>query len=311
MPDTLRRGERDRPFHRETRAAERRARADDQRRVVSCQLAQPLGHALLELLVDDALERVGEQRRVDQVQVVRAGRGATARIVAGPRSPARLRCAAMEDEPPRIKFCGLTNLDDAQLAVEAGAWALGMILWPGSPRHCEPIEAVRIATALKRGGPELVGVFVNPTLDEVSAAADTIGITMIQLHGDEGPVFCAEVARRTGCQVIKAIPVGGKADMQAIEAFHTDYHLLDAHRAGKRGGTGETFDWELVRSRRSRIPLVLSGGLHAGNVAEAIAATQPYAVDVASGTESAPGVKDPAKLIAFAEAVRASAEVAA
>ncbi len=213
--------------------------------------------------------------------------------------------------PTHIKFCGLTNLHDAQLAVDAGAWALGMILWPGSPRHCEPTEATRIAAAFKRGGPELVGVFVNPTLDELALAADTIGLTMLQLHGDEGPVFCAEAARRTGCRIIKAVPVRGKADMQAIEAFHTDLHLLDAYHPSKRGGTGETFEWELVAHRRSKIPLVLSGGLTADNVADAIALTRPFAVDVASGTELSPGVKDPAKLIAFAAAVAATAEVAA
>jgi phosphoribosylanthranilate isomerase len=213
--------------------------------------------------------------------------------------------------PPHIKFCGLTNVHDAQLAVDAGAWALGMILWPGSPRHCSLTEATRIATAFKRGGPELVGVFVNPTLDEVARAADAIGLSMLQLHGDEGPVFCAEVARRTGCRVIKAASIRGNADLQAIEAFHTDFHLLDAYHPDKRGGTGETFDWALLARRRSKIPLVLSGGLRAENVGAAIAATRPYAVDVASGTESAPGIKDPAKLTAFAAAVAATAEVAA
>ena len=98
---------------------------------------------------------------------------------------------------------------------------------------------------------------------------------MVQLHGDEGPAFCAEVARRTGRQGDQGRAVSGKADIRALEAFHTDYHLLDAHRAGMRGGTGDTFDWELVRSRRSRIPLVLSGGLRPENVAEAIAAVRP------------------------------------
>ncbi len=217
----------------------------------------------------------------------------------------------VDHDTPRIKFCGLTNLEDAQLAAEAGAWALGMILWDGSPRRCDPTEAQRIVTGLRRGGPEFVGVFVNPTLDEVARAADAIGLTMIQLHGDEGPAFCAEVARRTGCQVIKAMPVGGKADMQAIEAFHTDFHLLDASRPGKRGGTGETFDWTLVTTRRSKLPLILGGGLNPDNVAEAIAATHPFAVDVASGTESTPGHKAPQKLIAFAHAVHATNEVPA
>ena len=102
---------------------------------------------------------------------------------------------------------------------------------------------------------------------------------------------------------MKAAAVRGLADIRALETFHTDYHLLDAHRSGMRGGTGETFDWELVRTRRSKIPLVLSGGLRPENVAEAIAAVHPFAVDTASGTEASPGVKDPEKVAAFVEAV--------
>jgi phosphoribosylanthranilate isomerase len=203
---------------------------------------------------------------------------------------------------PRIKFCGITSLDDARLAVEAGAWALGTILWPGSERRCDPAEAARISGALRRQA-EIAGVFVNQPLDEVCGLADGIGLSLVQLHGDEGPSFCAEVARRTGAKVIKAARVAAGSDVQAMEAFHTDYHLLDTHRAGQFGGTGETFDWELVRLRRSSVPLILSGGLTPDNVAAAIVATQPFAVDVASGTEAAPGVKDPAKLQAFAEAV--------
>ena len=140
-----------------------------------------------------------------------------------------------------------------QLAVDAGAWALGLILWPGSPRALRAGRGGAIAAALRRRA-ELCGVFVNAPLDEVAATADGVGLTMVQLHGDEGPAFCAEVARRTGAKVIKAAPVGARADIQALEAFHTDFHLLDAHRRGLRGGTGETFDWELVRARRSRRP---------------------------------------------------------
>jgi phosphoribosylanthranilate isomerase len=206
---------------------------------------------------------------------------------------------------PRIKLCGITSLDDANLAVEAGAWAIGCILWPDSPRACDPAEAGRIAAALRRRA-HVCGVFVNAHLDEVSELVDALGLTMVQLHGDEGPAFCAEVARRTGAKVMKAAAVRTQADVQALEAFHTDFHMLDAHRPGMRGGTGETFDWELVRARRSTIPLVLSGGLRAENVADAIAATRPFAVDTASGTEASPGVKDPAKVTAFVEAVRES-----
>jgi phosphoribosylanthranilate isomerase len=209
---------------------------------------------------------------------------------------------------PRIKFCGLTTLNDARLAVEAGAWALGTILWPGSERRCDPNEAARIAGELRRQV-EIAGVFVNQPLDEVIGLAEGIGLSLVQLHGDEGPSYCAEVARRTGARVIKAARVRSGEDVQAMEAFHTDFHLLDTHRSGRWGGTGETFDWELVRLRRTSVPLILSGGLTAENVAAAIAATAPFAVDVASGTEASPGVKDPAKLRAFAAAVHA-AEVA-
>ena len=209
---------------------------------------------------------------------------------------------------PRIKFCGITSLPDARLALEAGAWALGTILWPGSERRCDPNEAARIAAELRRQA-EIAGVFVNQPLDEVIGLTEGIGLTLVQLHGDEGPSFCAEVARRTGAKVIKAARVRGGADVQAMEAFHTDFHLLDTHRSGRWGGTGETFDWELVRLRRSSVPLILSGGLTAENVGAAIAATRPFAVDVASGTEASPGVKDPEKLRAFAAAVHA--EVAA
>lgn len=204
--------------------------------------------------------------------------------------------------PPRIKFCGITSLGDAQLAADAGAWALGMIFWPGSERRCRVPEAERIVAALRRRV-ELAGVFVNAHLDEVVAMADRLGLTMVQLHGDEGPAYCGEVARRTGAKVVKAHRVRARADLQALEPFHTDFHLLDAHVPGRWGGTGETFDWDLVAARRSAVPLILSGGLTPDNVAEAIAATRPYAVDVASGTEAAAGVKDPAKLEAFAAAV--------
>jgi phosphoribosylanthranilate isomerase len=214
--------------------------------------------------------------------------------------------AGVANGAPRIKLCGITTLDDARLAVDAGAWAVGCILWPQSPRACDPAEAARIAAAVRRRA-HVCGVFVNQPLDEVAGLVDGLGLTMVQLHGDEGPAFCAEVARRTGAKVIKAAQVRTGADVQALEAFHTDFHMLDAHLPGLRGGTGETFDWELVRARRSKVPLVLSGGLKPENVAEAIAATRPFAVDTASGTEAGPGVKDPAKVAAFVEAVQGTA----
>ncbi len=212
---------------------------------------------------------------------------------------------------PRIKICGITGLDDAERAVEAGAWAVGLILWAGSPRRCELDEAQLIARRLHRAA-EVCGVFVNETLDTVARTVDTVGLTMVQLHGDEGPSFCEEVRRRTGAKVIKAGRVGSLADLRDVERFHhVDYHLLDTRRDGMAGGTGETWDWTLVGQRHSKVPLILSGGLTPANVADAIRMTRPYAVDTASGTEASPGVKDPEKLTAFVTAVRAEAEAEA
>jgi phosphoribosylanthranilate isomerase len=209
----------------------------------------------------------------------------------------------------KIKFCGITSLDDAERAISLEAWAIGLIFWPPSPRYCDPGAAAGIAAAAKRRV-EVAGVFVNATLDHVAEMADGVGLTMIQLHGDEGPAFCAEVARRTGCKVIKAARVRGRADVQALAPFRTDYHLLDSYTAGVPGGTGETFSWEIARAHRSRVPVILSGGLNPDNVAEAIGVVRPYAVDVASGVELRPGRKDPEKLAAFADAVRATIPVA-
>ena len=215
----------------------------------------------------------------------------------------------MSGMPTRIKHCGITNLDDAHRAAEAGAWALGMIFWDGSPRRCELDEAQVIGTALRRTL-NLVGVFVNARLEEIDQVVQTAGLSHVQLHGDEGPAFCGEVARRTGAKVIKAVRVQSRATLQAAGAFHTDFLLLDAHVEGVPGGTGRTIDWQLVRQAKLGPEVILSGGLNADNVAGAIAATEPFAVDVASGTESAPGIKDPAKLVAFHDAVRVAGAVA-
>jgi phosphoribosylanthranilate isomerase len=213
--------------------------------------------------------------------------------------------------PPRVKICGLTSLDDAELSVELGAWALGMIFFEGSPRRCAPAEAELICASLRRKV-ELCGVYVNAPLDRVVEDYEGFGLSMLQFHGDEGPAYCAEAARRTGARVIKATQVAGPGDVRDMERFHVDFHLLDARakaqaRQGLRGGTGETFDWALLNGRRSKVPLILSGGLRADNVAAAIAQTTPYAVDTASGTESAPGHKDPTKLRAFFASVERSA----
>jgi phosphoribosylanthranilate isomerase len=208
---------------------------------------------------------------------------------------------------PKIKYCGITQLQDAERAIHAGAWAVGLIFWPGSPRRCELGDAVEIAAACKRRA-EVAGVFVNATLDRIARTAEEVALTLLQLHGDEGPAFCAEAARRTGCKVIKAARVRSRADMQALAPFHTDFHLLDGYSRGVPGGTGETFAWEIARGHRGPVPVVLSGGLNPDNVAKAISVVRPFAVDVASGVERSPGRKDADKLKAFGAAVAATAQ---
>lgn len=210
----------------------------------------------------------------------------------------------------RVKVCGITRLEDAELAAELGAWGIGFILWPGSARAADPAVAAGIAWAVRRRL-ALVGVFVNASLDEVAHAVQAIGLTHVQLHGDEGPSYCAEAGRRTGARVIKAVPVRSGADLQALERFRTDFHLLDADAGERRGGSGRAWDWALAARRRSQVPVFLSGGLTPENVGAGIAAVAPWAVDVASGVEAAPGVKDPAKLEAFLVAAAAAEPAAA
>ncbi len=203
----------------------------------------------------------------------------------------------------RAKICGITRLEDAELAIEHGAWALGFILWPGSKRAIDPAGAAAIAARVRRRA-QLFGVYVNPSLEEVAATADAIGLTHVQLHGDEGPAFCAEAGRRTGAKVVKAVRVHSGADLQAAETFRAvDFHLLD----GSAPGSGQGWDWALASRRRSAVPKILSGGLTPENVAEGIAAVGPYAVDVASGVEAPgrPGIKDPERVRAFLEAASA------
>ena len=209
-----------------------------------------------------------------------------------------------------MKICGITRAEDAELAVDLGAWALGFILWPGSPRAADPAIAAGIVSQLHRRA-AMVGVFVDPTLDDVALAARELGLSHLQLHGQVGPSFCKEAARRTGCQVIRGFRIGSNADVADAQRFReVDFHLYDSRVKDLHGGTGQAWDWSLLAGRRAKAPLILSGGLTPDNVADAIAAVDPYAVDVASGTEAEPGIKDPAKLQAFMTAAGVGAEVA-
>ena len=209
----------------------------------------------------------------------------------------------------RVKFCGVTNLADAQEAVRLGAWAIGLNHHSESPRHVGTEAAGEIAAEVRRRV-EVVGVFVDPTLDELAGAAENEFLSMVQLHGNEGPAFCREAARRTGCKVIKALRVRSTADVRRAEAYRTDFHLFDSHQPDRAGGTGESFDWELLTGRRSQVLLILAGGLTPDNVVEAARAARPFAVDVASGVEVSPGVKDHALMAAFFERAQSAAPAA-
>jgi phosphoribosylanthranilate isomerase len=202
---------------------------------------------------------------------------------------------------PKVKICGVTSVEDAELAVELGAWAVGMIFHRPSPRACGPAEAVRIAAAIKRRA-LATGVFLNHPLDEIVRLDDRVGFDLIQLHGDEGPAFGTEVARRTGAKVVKAVRIRDAGDIRVLDAYRSaDFHMVDS------ADPGVPVDVGLLRNRRADAPLILAGSLTPENVAEAIAAVDPYAVDVARGVESEPGRKDPERLEAFMAAVAEAA----
>jgi phosphoribosylanthranilate isomerase len=201
-----------------------------------------------------------------------------------------------------VKICGITSPEDAQRAAEAGADAVGFVFWPKSPRRVDAAAARRIGEALP---PSVVrvGVFVDAPREELVRTADEAGLDLLQLHGSEPPEDLAGLPRRAW----KAVRVAsGFAPQSALQyEGRAAGILLDTHREAAPGGTGETFDWSLVREVRRRAGfVVLAGGLRPDNVKEALQAVGPDGVDVSSGVERAPGRKDPAKIRAFVDAVR-------
>jgi phosphoribosylanthranilate isomerase len=203
-----------------------------------------------------------------------------------------------------IKVCGITNPADALLSVEAGADALGFNFYRRSPRYIEPEKARAIIERLPVSVLS-VGVFVNEgEPSEVARLADVAGVWAIQLHGDETPDYCRSLKDR---YVIKALRAGADFSPDDVTEYETQAILLDAFSATTYGGTGRTVDWSLARrTRELTARLFLAGGLSPENIAEAIAAVSPYAVDACSGLESAPGRKDAARVRAFISAVRAA-----
>jgi phosphoribosylanthranilate isomerase len=203
-----------------------------------------------------------------------------------------------------VKICGVTRVEDARAAALAGADFVGINFWPSSKRFVHVDAAAALARAGRVRGAMIVGIFVDASIATIAEAAGTARLDVIQLHGDESPATCAEVRSVTGLRVWKALPVASAADIDGLERWPVHAILLDAATPG-RGGSGRTIDWGIAaRATESVRPIVLAGGLDPGNVAAAVTAVKPWAVDVASGVESAPGIKDPAKIAAFIRAVR-------
>lgn len=209
---------------------------------------------------------------------------------------------------PVIKICGITLADDAAQASAAGADFIGLNFWPRSKRYLDPARAPLVAAAARgAGAAKLVGVFVDPELDEVLAVTSQVDLDVIQLHGDESPDDVDQIAAATKRAVWKAIAVRGPADLEHLDVWHTAAFLLDAPSPA-RGGTGTKIDWQVARdglTRNASRKFVLAGGLDPSNVQTAVATVQPWGVDVASGVEAGPGIKDPAKVTAFIAAARA------
>ena len=196
-----------------------------------------------------------------------------------------------------VKICGITRLEDAMAAVDAGANALGFIFWPSSPRCVDPNQARAIVSAL----PPFVtpvGVFVDQPAEEVIRVATKVGVRVVQLHGSETPAYASDL----GLPFVKAVASDKSA--QEIDAWPENVVLLlDVHDPVRRGGTGKTIDWTAAAAIARRRRVILAGGLTAANVREAIGQVRPFGIDVSSGVEAAPGIKDHERLKALFEAI--------
>lgn len=200
-----------------------------------------------------------------------------------------------------VKICGITRAEDAVAAVGCGASAIGFIFWPGSPRFVDPYRARQIARLLPPFV-TTVGVFVNQAAAYVNDVAALVPLAAVQLHGDETPAFAGDIHR----PVLKAV---GAAPSMEVDWPSSVTLLVDAVDPVKRGGTGARADWTLAAALARRRRVVLAGGLTPANVADAVAAVRPFGIDVSSGVEAAPGIKDAAKLAALFDALQDGADV--
>lgn len=202
----------------------------------------------------------------------------------------------------RVKICGITRIEDALTAVNLGANAIGLVFWSQSARYVAPAKAREIIAALPPFI-SVVGVYVNPDAEWVKETSSIAGLNLLQFHGDESPDFC----QKFSLPYIKAVRVREGIDLLQYATRYTAARglLLDTYVKGEPGGTGNVFDWRLI-PRNLPLPLILSGGLNAANVTEAIRQVHPWAVDVSSGVEAAKGIKDADKIVAFMQGVRNS-----
>ena len=204
----------------------------------------------------------------------------------------------------KVKICGMTNLKDVKVAVDGGVDAVGFIFYKKSPRSVT-MQAVREIVLELPPFVDSVGVFVNETAEQINKIADHCKLDRVQLHGDESPAFCKKIRRR----VIKAIRVKDIQSLKKLSDYPVSSFLLDTFSEDQYGGTGKVFDWNLAYPAKKYGPIILAGGLTPINVHQAIQRIQPYGVDVCSGVESQPGVKDHKKMKAFLKNVKAERKI--
>ena len=210
----------------------------------------------------------------------------------------------MANPQVKVKICGMTQLKDAAFAVEQGADAVGFIFYNKSPRSVT-MKAARDIILKLPPLVDTVGVFVNESVDRINKIANYCGLDLVQLHGEESPVFCRKIQRR----VIKAFRVKDLQSIKQLEKYSVSGYLLDTFSDNLHGGTGKIFDWNLALPAKKIGPVILAGGLTARNILQAIRQARPYGVDVCSGVEKLPGVKDPEKVRAFLKNIRSGSKL--
>ena len=208
------------------------------------------------------------------------------------------------DTQVKVKICGMTNLKDVKVAVDGGVDAVGFIFYKKSPRSVT-MQVVREIVLELPPFVDSVGVFVNETAEQINKISDHCKLDRVQLHGDESPAFCKKIRRR----VIKVIRVKDIQSLKKLSDYPVSSFLLDTFSEDKYGGTGKVFDWNLAYPAKKYGPIILAGGLTPNNVRQAIQRIQPYGVDVCSGVESQPGIKDHKKMQAFLKNVKAERKI--